>query len=138
MHRFGPGRGWSPRDAFTLVTRDRVRRRLGRLGGWPLADPYCDGEGGGGGGGGDPELTDDLKASDPNKYWQLYWKKESGAAAAFATRDETKRRLAELDELKKSGLSAEQRKEYDDLKTAAAAADEDKKKKAGEFETLRA
>jgi hypothetical protein len=59
---------------------------------------------------GDPELTDALKASDPNKYWQLYWKKESGAAAAFATRDETKRRLVELDELKKNGLTAEQRR----------------------------
>lgn len=137
MHRYGPGRGWSPCDALGLGSRDRVRRRLGQLGGWPLADPCFD-SGGGGGSSSDPELTEELKASDPNKYWQLYWKKETGAAAAFATRDETKKRLARLEELEKTAMTPEQRKEYADLKKAQASAEDERKRKEGEFDQWRA
>lgn len=138
MKRFGPGRGWSAVDALSLVTRDRVRRRFNAF---PISLPLLDGAGGGGGGGGegdDVPLTDELKASDPNKYWRIYWKKESGAASAFATRDETKRSLARLAELEKTSMTPEQRKEYDTLKAAQATAEEERKKKAGEWDTLRA
>lgn len=136
MHRFGPGRGWSPFESLSLVTRDRVRRRFSPF---QIAMPLLEGGGGGGGGGGDDDvpLTDELKASDPNKYYRLYWKKEAGAASAFATRDETKKALARLAELEKTQMTPEQRKEYDGLKAAQATAEEEKKKKAGEWDALR-
>lgn len=137
-----PGRGWAgPMGASTgiaallLETRDRLRRRTP---GFRLIDQLLfdtGGGGGGGGGGGDPELTEELKTSDPSKYWQAYWKKEAGAAAAFTSRDETKRRIAELE---KGQMTPEQRKEYADLKAAQAKADEEKKRKEGEFDAWRA
>lgn len=134
-----PGRGWAgPMGASTgiaallLETRDRLRRRTP---GFRSIDQLLfDTGGGGGGGGGDPELTEELKASDPSKYWQLYWKKEAGAASAFANRDDIKKRIAELE---KGQMTPEQRKEYADLKAAQAKAEEERKRKEGEFDTWR-
>jgi hypothetical protein len=138
MHRFRPGWGWSAAAPLsTGHTRERVRRRFNAF---LIPMPLLDTPGGGGGGGGegdDVPLTDELKVSDPSKYYRLYWKRESGAAAAFATRDETKRSLARLAELEKTQMTPEQRKEYDTLKAAQATAEEDRKKKAGEWDALR-
>lgn len=133
MKRFGPGWG------FQRINAHRPRRKLRPFGVLDLP-VFCEepGGGGGGGGGGDDntvQLTEDLKKSDPEKYWRVYWKRESGAAAAFKERDEVKKRIAELE---KGQMTAEQRKEYEALKTQAAKLEEERKRKEGEFDQWRA
>lgn len=135
MRRFGPGWGWSLTPMHT-GPRDRARRRQLAFDVTRLCFDAGGGTGGGGGGGDDDApLTDELKASNPDKYYRLYWKKESGAAAAFKERDETKRRITELE---KGQMTPEQRKEYDDLKAAQAKQEEERKRKEGEFDAWRA
>lgn len=137
MKRRNPGWGLS-----LLPTRDRVvRRRSVARGTMPLMPELLDaGGGGGGGGGGDDDdklqLTDELKASDPGKYWRVYWKRETKAAEAFGARDEVKRKIADLE--KRKVLTPEQEKEYETLKTQAAKLEEERKRKEGEFDNWRA
>ncbi len=134
MKRFGPGRGWS-----ALTGERGVRRKQHPFGilDLPVFWEEPGGGGGGGGGAGDDtvQLTDDLKKSDPEKYWRVYWKRETNAAAAFKDRDETKRRIQELE---KGQMTPEQRKEYDTLKANQAKLEEDRKRKEGEFDQWRA
>lgn len=97
--------------------------------------PFYEAEGGGGGGADDNvPLNDELRKSDPDRYWRLHWKKESGAAASFATRDEIKQKLRDLEG---RALTPEQQKEYADLRAQQSAMAEDKKRAEGKFDELK-
>lgn len=87
------------------------------------------GAGAGAGSGVELDLTDELKASDPQEYWKRYWKKESGAASAFVARDQTRQRMKELEA---QVAKAEQEKRERDAK-----AEEEKLKAAGQWDGLR-